>query len=361
MNNLFENGKNIDTEIRRPDRPLGELSDFVVTRMPGMLQDIRMGTSNVATLIDSAEEMVKEIKESRRVGLIDPDDLDLAGLDVKMVEAVIVSSGGSSGPQLTEMVNNFSHATDMLPGLTYEDLIFINPLETDPRTFTGGLVGRSERDFYLGHRILEGSLDTTIQHCIGAIRVLMQDGESGVAEATIFLKNAVQTFSPVISYTGRIGMRMPRDHFEVFRKYLNGNPERGIMGPSGKYTSGIPTLDFLLGGEVIEQSYPKLTEELAYYPRGGRRAIECARGIAHRGESLAVLARRLDDTVVLLRHVGKICEAIRKFRLVHLIYVHHLIPQALDGTTGGTGGESNVKAFLSQREAIDHIGKGDKI
>jgi hypothetical protein len=354
MNNLFEKGKSIHTEQRAPDRPFEALSSYVVETMPMVLDDIRKGHTHVDELIKGAEARVPFFRMSV---FANPKARDLAGLDAKMLEAAIVHSGGTPKRGLATLVDDLSRATGMKAGITYEDLIFINPLKSDPRLFTTGEAGRAERDFYLGHRLLEDPLRQAVQKCKDASEVLQVRGKQGIVKAGTLLHEAQRLFIPVTSYTSQIGQNMSKESFKIFRQYLGGNTDRNIVGPSGKFTAGIPTLDFLLGGLAIVAEYPKLEEEMGYYPRAGQKEIQMARAKAQSGQSLIDLSRAFGNPKELFGPLQTMSSAIREFRGAHMKAVRHQVPEALANTATGTGGEDDAGTFLRKRLRIHHVPK----
>lgn len=352
MNNLFEKGKSIDIEKRFPDRPFEALSSFVVKEMPQILDGIRAGRVHVDELVHAAEMRIPVYRMSV---FANPKARDLAGLDAKMLEAAIVHSGGLPKRGLAAFVDDLARATGMKAGITYEDLIFINPLKSDPRLFTTGEAGRAERDFYLGHRLLEDPLGETVEKCKKAVNLLGTQGRSGILRAGTLLQEAQKIFIPVTTYTHHIGQDMNKDKFKIFRQYLGGNPQRGLVGPSGKFTAGIPILDFLLGGLPIMAEYPKLEEEMGYYPRAGQKEIQNAQAKAESGQSLVDMSRELGNPRELYEPLQAMSGAIREFRGQHMKAVRHQVPEALANTAAGTGGEDDAGSFLRRRLRIHHV------
>lgn len=352
MNNLFEKGQSIDAELRNPERPFEAFSSFVTEQMPRVLNDIRGGKAHVEELIHAAEVRIPEFRMSV---FSNPKARDLAGLDAKMLEAAIVHSGGTPKRRLASFVDELAKVTGMKAAVTYEDLIFINPLKSDPRLFTTGEAGRAERDFYLGHRLLEDPLSEAVRKCKDAANILGTKGKQGIVRAGGLLSEAQQLFIPVTTYTNHIGQNMGKDNFKIFRQYLGGNPQRGIVGPSGKFTAGIPILDFLLGGHPIVAEYSKLEEEIGYYPREGQKEIQLARAKAQSGQSLVDLSSALGNPQELFRPLQTMSNVIREFRGAHMKAVRHQVPEALANNAAGTGGEDDAGSFLRKRLRIHHV------
>lgn len=352
MNNLFEKGRRIEEEKRFTERPFEGFSTYVVEKMPQVLSRIRNGEATVDELVNAGEGLAPDFR--MRV-ITDPTLRDLASLDAKMLEAAIVHSGGTPKKRLARLVDDLSRASHMKPGVTYEDLIFINPLTSDPRLFTTGEDGRAERDFYLGHRLLETPLGEVVKKCKDAAAVLGAQGHRGIVKAGNLLQEAQQIFTPVTTYTHHIGKDMGKDNFKTFRQYLGGNPQRGVVGPSGKFTAGIPTLDFLLGGFPIFAEYPNLEEELGYYPRAGQRDIQYARALAQTRQSIVDVSREFGNPDEIYKPLQDMSAAIREFRGMHMKAVRHQVPEALANSATGTGGEQDPGTFLRGRMRIHHV------
>ena len=117
----------------------------------------------------------------------------------------------------------------------------------------------------------------------------------------------------------------------------------------------VPVLDFLLGGFPIFAEYPKLEEEIGYYPRAGQKDIQLARAKAQTGQSLIDLSRALGNPSELYQPLQSMSGAIREFRGQHMKVVRHQVPEALANNTAGTGGEDDAGSFLRKRLRIHHI------
>jgi hypothetical protein len=153
---------------------------------------------------------------------------------------------------------------------------------------------------------------------------------------------------------------MNKKDFEAFRKYLGGIPHREVVGPSGKFTAGIPTLDFLYGGHPILAEYPSLEKELGYYPRKGQVDIQKSRVAAQTGRSLIDLCRELGNPTALSEPIRNMADALRAFRGHHLRAVRHQVPQVFADNAAGTGGEESPGSFLKRRVKIHHLNRREE-
>ncbi|TAH36146.1 MAG: hypothetical protein EYC62_03345 [Alphaproteobacteria bacterium] len=149
-------------------RPLGPLSDFVVEELPNRLSAIRFAQSKSAQQTgpfglgqqgDSTEKLAADIE-----GLIAGKQFhvphaktNLARLDLMMLEAGLRAIGTVPGAGLQTLIDDASRETGQQPILSYQDIIIDNP-PGDLRTFTTGVIGKQEADFYRGHQMIESCL-----------------------------------------------------------------------------------------------------------------------------------------------------------------------------------------------------------
>lgn len=364
----------MEVEKRYPSRPLGPVSDFVVVQMPQLLVSIQSGQSDVDGFASSVEDLigrsgfrvnqVLNLKPSNRYPHVQARDL--AALDLKMLEAAIVHNGGDAPERLVHLVDEFAQVTNQPPGLTYEELIYINP-RTDMRTFTAGEVGKSEYDFYVGHRMVEDQLAGTIRDVQEAGTVLDDVGTKGLNESVGLLTKASAYFYGVIPYLKAMETRMPTEHFKVetgFRRYFNSRNRKGkeLKGPSGAFTAGIPIIELHLAGENLpEESHNYLANNFQYFPRGGdgqvlgRVEINTATEAVNNGETLTAIADSLGNPPELMSSITELSDLIREFRGYHFRLVKKQLPEAVVDQVAGSGGERTPGTFLRERMKIRHI------
>lgn len=324
-------------------RPLREISDFVVEKLPEMLEK----PSEV--LVTRAAFLLQEFWHGLTLAdcINGVEEKDLALLDLKMLESGIVHSGLTPPQQLSELIDGLSGSR--LPSLSYEDLIFINPLH-DLRLFTCGIIGETEKFFYHSHRLIEDSLWWVIRivkKWIG-LKIASEDNPIWCQVSANDIKAEL---SEVIKKMAALA-QMPPEHFAAFRRYLTSHPVRKLKGPSGAFTARIPTLELLFRGNELPLSYTDyLTQNDKYFPRGGRRELRQAMRVV-RGHRTLIETSRWDgvhDWQELKATIETLGTFFDQFRSVHLSAVAKQIPEALKGNLAGTGGESNPGEFLKKR------------
>lgn len=330
-------------------RPLASFSDFVVEKMPELLES-------------RPEEVARRCTEfgifwsggawaALSTGIETDVDIDLALLDLKMVEAGIVHSGLTAPTQLVSLIDN--SVGGGLAGLTYEDLVLVNPTD-DMRTFTRGEVGDTERRFYRMHREIEGHLECAIKKIRRAMSCLptVAPGSGAdywyVESAIRALRGIEDDLAPVITATAGLKQMLP-EHFTAFRKYLNSHPVRGLKGPSGAFTAAVPTLELLLRGDELPAEYFKYLEgSMRYFSREGRKAIsEALHLLPH--NTLVSLWHKEGENPILRSRIDVVGTFLNDFRASHYRTVAHQIPEAIRGEISGTGGEANPGVFLRER------------
>lgn len=342
-------------------RPLKRVSDFVVEELTEMLE-----TPSKA-LVAHVEFLLQEFKHELTLAdcITGAPDRDIALLDLKMLESGVVHSGLTPPKQLVELIDRLT-PSGTVPALTYEELIFVNPLH-DCRTFTRGDVGNTEKNFYVTHGLIEGSLGRVIaivKDCIlagkapwsGMRSVPLGPGRT-CRDGTEYVQ---EELSEVLQKVTELSA-MPPDHFVLFRKYLASHPLRNLKGPSGAFTASIPVLDLLLRGNDLPPNYPDyLRENMRYFPCDGQKEIQNAIHTVSANQTLVEIWRRRPnvvrkfsdperDTQELKRMIDAIGEFLNAFRRAHMGAVARQIPEALKGNLAGTGGESNPGQFLRQR------------
>ena len=336
-------------------RPLGEVSNFVVSDLPSVLEGIREGRTSVESFSQTTARLVSSLRVALVLyALQNEQQRDLAGLDLKMLETAIVQSGGKPSVELSSLIDSFSAKSSQPPGITYEEIILVNPKQ-DRRLFTRGEAGQTENAFYQGHRIIEDHLGNAVVVFKNAISDLTIYGLKKVGKASRNLLEVQADLNSVIRGTHTIG-NQNRAHFTEFRKYLGGNPIRGTKGPSGAFTAGIPAIELFLAGEKLPQDYiDYLNENMMYFPRQGRSDLKIGMSFAEKGFTLTALSDKLGNPELLRQAIDGFSKLIRIFRGEHYKTVGNQLPEALAGKVGGTGGEKDPGTFLRERMRIRHI------
>lgn len=341
-------------ELLVPNRPLREVSDFVIEQMPEMLEEIKCQKGKIHKLESDVALLMKRVDSFMIARILaDVQGSDLAAFDVKMTEAAIVHSGGKPPERLVTIVDALAEATDLLPIITYEDLIFINPSE-DRRTFTSGDMKQTEADFYEGHRIIEGHMDEVLKHFLRAINELSKYREESVDTVNTILKQSLDCLLPALGYMEIFEKEMLKEHFKVFRNYLSTNPVRRMKGASGAFYATIPTADLLLGGENLAEDHLNyLRQHIAYFPRKGRKDINRALTNVLYGLTLNGLYKAIGKPKVLGSTLRELSGALQKFRGKHYRAILAQHPDILADVAVGTSGE--MGEFLRERLQIKHI------
>lgn len=335
-------------------RPLGPVSNFVVNQLPVVLEEIRSGTGSAGDFTSSVDQLVSGLgKDTVNDAVSDVRVRDLAGLDLKMLDTAIARVGGVVPLRLQQLVDVFAQKSGQPTGITYEEIILVNP-PTDRRLFTSGDVGKTEESFYETHRIIEGHLDTAIAATHGSIAELNIDGVAAVDNVVGQLASTQEDLMMIISGTHTLGIQS-KEHFAVFRYYLESHRTRGTKGPSGAFTAGIPTLELLLAGEQLPEEYRRyLKENNIYFPRKGRERLREARELIERRMTLTLVSQRLGNPSSLAEAINSLGDLMRRFRGEHYKTVRSQVPEALSGEVAGTDGEQDSGRFLRDRMQIRH-------
>jgi hypothetical protein len=221
--------------------------------------------------------------------------------------------------KLIELAGSLGAAATM----TYEDLIFVNPVETNPYVISPDPgVASQEALFYASHKAIED----TLAEGIDALRL----GE---------FNRVIETLQVAIKSFGGMYRKLDPEAFKSFRPYfigINGHP-----GPSGLFTAAVPIIDLLGhgGSNIAEQERTRLLNDIetGLYP-------------SHQSGILKELLLADDPQVDLPQTTQyTINMLLNRFRNVHTKTVEKFVPQALNAGAEGSGGTKNVSEYLESK------------
>lgn len=216
--------------------------------------------------------------------------------------------------------------------MTYEDLIFVNPVEATPFVISPDAgVAEQEALFYASHKAIEDTLAEGI--------AALQLGEFNVVTET--LQGAIRSF-------GGLYKKLDPVAFDAFRPYfvgINGHP-----GPSGLFTAAVPIIDLLgHGGSNIDD------DERARFLS----SIEAGLYPSHQSNMLQDLLLADDPKVELPEDTQAVIgRLLNRFRHIHTKTVDKFVPQAKNAGAEGSGGMKNVAEYLDSKVIKDM--KGEK-
>ncbi len=394
-------------------RPLGPLSDFVVDRMPHLLYDAASSpqrfTDVRATLTHAVEDFFHD-PESQRVidrARFSPATQRVAVLDLMMLKNAIgnsvaverglqdVEDGIDKQFPIFEQIDQLIHQIDperQVMTITYADVIFSNPLSSDPRTFLplDTVEGQENYWFYEAHRRAESSFRAINDASRAAIQLLATHGAYGIQPAIKALRGvgittrdefkarhegdgdheattgrltpsyAPRTFAEdAIDNISRLHDDMNR--FKTFRPYFNSiDSDPSIGGASGQYTASVPGLELLLAGDVLPPERAEYTNgNWPYMSAPEREHILYARQIVSQRLTLDALSysleqRRAPGSQYLLSLLYGYNDFIQEFRRRHRKAVEKQVPEYFQGVRG-TGGTTSESGFLDIRRQFELI------
>ncbi len=411
---LFPRQYSLEPWLRKPIRPLGEVSDFVVEIMPDYVSAIQKSKEQNGDFLTVVNKL-SSIAESKLSDLIikfSPThsltnslgtfgNINLVILDLMMLQSAITNSpklqaGGSGQIQppeiLIDLIGGLSKAVGRkIMTMTYADVIFTNPLLDDPRTFfpLSTAEGRSELDFYDTHKRVEISLRRLHHATIKATDLLMEKGWAKVREASLILRasgiltreefqdrlkkerQSGMDKSSIVSRTevdvilngmNRVGSFMNPEKFVAFRTYFDPYPDLPIDHPmhldgaSGKFSAAFPAWELLLAGDTLPSSRHKYTSEnYPYFSREEQTMIDKVYERVKEGKTLDNVSVSIGDPEEIYGLLLGANDLLKEFRLRHYVGVAKQIPGVLSGVIASTGREKNVGQFLRERRDYDLI------
>lgn len=212
---------------------------------------------------------------------------------------------------------------DAAPTMTYEDLIFVNPLEEKVYVLSEEpAVAEQEALFYTAHKSIEDTLEETI----GALQI----SEFEIASAS--LQAASKKF-------GTFHKQLDTAAFDSFRPCFKGI--NGFPGPSGLFTAAIPIIDLLShgGSNISDEEHARLVQDIdrKLYPRHQSKLLK---------ELLMSEGPKVDMPLKPRRSIESLLNGFRK---VHTASVRRFVPAALAGEAEGSGGVAEVADYLSSK------------
>ncbi|HLC66418.1 MAG TPA: hypothetical protein VJK52_02150, partial [Candidatus Nanoarchaeia archaeon] len=260
---------------RIPARPLGSLSDYVALQLPSAITAVRGGSTTIthtAKEFDALAEGIHDIEQLRG------KDLALALFDATaLASALRVLQSTTSAdtptpetPLLHELIKKLGRQRGLVPYLSYEGLIYSNPIDTDPRAFLGGDFGRQELLFYKLHALIEKEflLQLPIVHKVIQARnattdALPTDSVLGGLDALHSILSRVSTY--MLEFHKLIA-NAKEGPFNAARPFWNATEK--YQGPSGKFSAGYFLMDAVLSGRdpTMRKFLKSKLHELSYYP-----------------------------------------------------------------------------------------------
>ncbi|MBI4030641.1 MAG: hypothetical protein HY370_03100 [Proteobacteria bacterium] len=344
MMTMLFHASSLEAITRIPDRPLGAFSDYVVETLPARLED------------GDGEAMRRGIYPLIPEGLTQNFN-KIALLDLKMVftacgrMAVRCGTGKEEflnhpvHRKLMEAIRQVSPSTPYI--ITYDDIVINNP-ESDPRVFTTGRVGYSEKQFYRGHRIIEGHLDASI----GTLKEVL----SGAPSPIPLLETCHESLRGAQKALALFLTELRTEDFLAFKPFFDTNGYTGEKGPSGAFSAKAPHVDILVYGRNLPPGCGEyLNANADYFPEGD---LKAALNSLADGASLFDMCRNpaMQDCRAVC---GRIAACLVGFRKLHLKTVLRHIGQGAHGSAEGKFAagflESRVRAFEGLRKDLDNL------
>lgn len=341
MTERIDTGSNLTEVVRKPIRPLA-ISDFVVEVLPERLEEVRAGTLSINDLSADIGNRLQDADIGAISYFVTGKEREIALLDLLILQSALGNSGGEVPQKLTDIIGHLAEREGRIPALTYEDVILVNPLDADPRTFTTGKVRETEMQFYRAHRTIEEA-GLILNELVGESLKYLRGSTIDFAK---YLLN--QTGLPTaIILQEMFGLKeLDKEDFATFRIYFGGYP-KGNKGPSGAFSPAIATVDVLLSGrDLPEDRHDYLRDNRPYFPRNGQRDIDRAYELV---DSVGALDSHRKEDLSIDEYASKLHQFLTLFRSAHQGRVGEQIPEALKGLIPGTGGEVDVATFLRER------------
>jgi hypothetical protein len=319
--------RRLETPPRGPAGALrSPLSSYVLNELPADLTAVAQGRRTYGELA---------AKQSRILTALGPDgwpagdplSASVARLDLLFLLNGYFPAGPASFPRLLldTIAAHRARFPSLDPHMSYELLIDVNCAEWERgghiRVFSEGGLGRSERDFYLGHYLSEPAVRTAYERLAPLVL------EPGGTDTAAALEQAVECLDDFRLHMAQYH-RLTAEAFRSFRRYHAGDPD-GPRGASGAFMPSVQLLELVLLAPTPRYEV-YLDQCMAYFPRWSRPLITAWRARSRAGGNLvqAVLDGRLvldhRAATALLRLLDRFTD----FRMVHLGITRRTLPEA---------------------------------
>lgn len=295
-------------------------------------------------------------------------DARLALLDVTMLESALNTLGKKPPEQLKTISNILAHVessplrtspedeVERPPTLTYEDVVLPNPFNEDPRTFSRKATGTSELYFYRVHAHIERICAVCMDRIVDLLHASLKETS---IPPTSLRERIIPLVLEVTKSMQDLLRELPPEDFTKMRPFFAPNTDRGTPGPSGKFSAGLFVLDALSCGSNphMQKFLEGKMKELQFFPRTsihndgfpGQHDMHYALFQAQVGNTLLDRCSAPSDS---REAFCELLESIRTMRKMHFGLVAKFVPDALTGGAQGTGGESNVQAYLMHARSL---------
>lgn len=268
-------------------------------------------------------------------------------LDTTMLESKINASGWSASENIKIFTDRVSEVLWLAPVLTYEWIILMNPLDTNPKTFTEWADASHELFFYKIHKAIEIEIYPELQKVIQ----LVNDNTISDETALLILDNINSKLKFAVWKMGEMYRSFDKEAFSRFRSYFSGINFRLLdnekyPGPSWASSCIFPTLDIVLGIETVaalSKHAHIVRPKIAW--RWYTTIIdmeEAAKWVAIHGD----LYKRYSQEPELLKKLDALTTTLKQFRNNHQWNVKKYLPEVFAGTAW-TGWANDVPKYLS--------------
>ncbi|WP_171707768.1 hypothetical protein [Bradyrhizobium archetypum] len=259
-------------------RPLGLVSNFVADQLPHCIAEIKGSKrpdEGVKALGRSINAMIASTDYDVQLLNLPQPDFAIAKTDIHyLVNCAYQMSAFAGlhpveaeltvGEELSRLARLSRHRQPSIEVLSYEDMILANPVQSDPRVYCLGAAGVEERDFCLGHQLIESELQL-------AIDALLELRDGAGADARQCLAVCLERLESANCVLTRFYEHMSPDLFGQFRVFYGKNPYKNRLGPSGRFSARIVAVSVLLAGEELFQQKPQFYRDVyrlsEYYPQ----------------------------------------------------------------------------------------------
>ncbi len=254
-------------------------------------------------------------------------------LNRTMFEARLNANNTHAWKNIKRSTDRVSEALWLAPVLTYEWIILINPLDTNPKTFTQWPDATHEIFFYKIHRAIELEVYPELQKVIQ----LANDTTISNEDWLTILTDINHRLEFAVWKMGEMYRSFDKEAFSRFRSFFSGINFRLLdneryPGPSWASSCIFPTLDIVLGIEkvaALSKNAHVVRPKISW--RWYTTIIdmeEAERWVMINGD----LYKRYSEKPDFLEKLNILTNTLKKFRMNHQWNVKKYLPEVFVGT-----------------------------
>lgn len=332
------------------------LESYVIEEMPTDLRAVHEGEMTYEQLADKHTALLENMAPNIAAN-DDAHKAEVTHMDLMFMFGGYIPAGAEmydkAPDALMQLMQEHGERHNLKPFMTYEQIIDLNAAEYqrtgNMRVYADGEIGKSERDFYLGHALAEPYAKRAADN----LHALAEQPDALNAEEV--LTGAHEDLQAFTGYMRRYG-KLPRDHFAHFRQYL-GSYADGTRNASGAFMPSPQLLEIAMIPPT-EHYDAYVDASMDYFPRWSQPVLAERRAKSAYGVNIEdkIISGELRLNDAARDKLVEVVDSFIDFRMSHLGITRAQIPEAFSSLEQLT--RKDIAAQESERQIMAPNYKG---